>query len=82
MISFMTTQSKLLTRITFNPLQCGGRPCIRGMRIRVSDVLDLLAADASREEILANYPYLESDDITAALQFAARQSDHLILQAA
>jgi uncharacterized protein (DUF433 family) len=82
MISFMATQSNLLERITFNPLQCGGRPCIRGMRIRVSDVLDLLAAGATREEILADYPYLESDDITAALQFAARQSDHLILQAA
>jgi uncharacterized protein (DUF433 family) len=82
MISLMATQSKLLERITFNPLQCGGRPCIRGMRIRVSDVLDLLAAGATREEILVDYPYLESDDITAVLQFAARQSDHLILQAA
>ena len=72
----------LLDRITFNPQQCGGRPCIRGMRIRVSDVLDLLAAGASREEILSEYPYLESDDITAALQYAARQSDHLVLLAA
>jgi uncharacterized protein (DUF433 family) len=83
MISSMAThQPNLLDRITFNPLQCGGRPCIRGMRIRVSDVLDLLASKATREEILSDYPYLESDDITAALQFAARQSDHLILQAA
>ena len=72
----------LLNRITFNPQQCGGRPCVRGMRIRVSDVLDLLAAGASREEIIADYPYLESDDITAVLQYAARQSDHLVLLAA
>ena len=71
-----------LSRITFNPQQCGGRPCIRGLRIRVSDVLDLLAAGANREEIIADYPYLETDDITAVLQYAARQSDHLVLLAA
>lgn len=83
MIRNMTTPIKnLLDRITFNPQQCGGRPCIRGMRIRVGDVLDLLAAGASREEILSEYPYLESDDITAVLQYAARQSDHLVLLAA
>jgi uncharacterized protein (DUF433 family) len=75
-------QPNLLDCITFNPLQYGDCPCIRGMRICVSDVLDLLAAKATREEIIADYPYLESDDITAALQFAARQGDHLILQAA
>jgi uncharacterized protein (DUF433 family) len=75
-------KSDLLTRITFNPLQCGGRPCIRGMRIRVVDILELLASGATREEILADFPYLESDDITAALLFASRQSDHLVLQAA
>jgi uncharacterized protein (DUF433 family) len=75
-------KSDLLTRITFNPLQCGGRPCIRGMRIRVVDVLELLASGATREEILADFPYLESDDITAALLYASRQSDHLVLQAA
>ena len=74
--------SALLERVTFNPLQCGGRPCIRGMRIRVMDILELMAAGADREEILADYPYLESDDITAALLYATRQSDHLVLQAA
>jgi uncharacterized protein (DUF433 family) len=74
--------ANLLNRITFNPQRCGGRPCIRGMRIRVRDVLDLLAAGASRDEIIADYPYLESDDITAVLQYAARQSDHLLLLAA
>ena len=69
-------------RITVDPEQCGGRPCIRGMRIRVSDVLDLLAAGAAHEEILADYPYLEAEDITAVLEFAARQNDHPILRSA
>jgi uncharacterized protein (DUF433 family) len=54
------------------PDVCGGRPCIRGLRIRVKDVLDLLAAGATRKEILADYCYLEDDDITAAVEFAAR----------
>jgi uncharacterized protein (DUF433 family) len=53
-----------LHRVTVNPEQCGGRPCIRGLRIRVKDVLDLLAAGASREEILTDYPLLEPEDIT------------------
>ena len=71
-----------LHRITVNPEICGGRPCIRGMRIRVKDVLDLLAAGATREEILEDFPYLETEDITAVLQFAARQTDHPILHVA
>lgn len=66
-------------RITFNPEQCGGRPCIRGMRIRVTDILDMLAGGASREEILEDYPYLEDQDITAALNYAAQQIDHSTL---
>lgn len=66
-------------RITFNPDQCGGRACIRGMRIRVKDVLDLLAANISREEILGDFPYLESADIDACLQFAAAEADHPVL---
>ena len=71
-----------LHRVTIDPAQCGGRPCLRGLRIRVSDVLDLLAAGASREEILGNYPMLETGDITAALEYAARQSDHPVLRVA
>lgn len=71
-----------LHRITVNPEQCGGRPCIRGLRIRVKDVLDLLAAGASRDEILEDYPYLEAEDITAVLEFAAKQSDHPVLRVA
>jgi uncharacterized protein (DUF433 family) len=69
-------------RITVDPNVCGGRPCIRGMRIRVSDILDMLAAGVSQEEILEDYPYLEGADLTAALTFAARQTDHLILRVA
>jgi uncharacterized protein (DUF433 family) len=69
-------------RITIDPNVCGGRPCIRGMRVRVTDVLDLLAAGASNEEILDDYPYLEAADISAALAYAARQSDHPVLNAA
>ena len=69
-----------LDRITINPLQCGGRPCIRGMRIRVKDVLDLLAAGVPEVEILADFPYLQPEDIRAALQYAAAQSDHPVLQ--
>ena len=69
-------------RITVDPGQCGGRPCLRGLRIRVKDVLDLLASGATREEILEDYPLLEDDDITAVLQYAARQSDHPVLRSA
>jgi uncharacterized protein (DUF433 family) len=70
-----------LARITINPAQCGGRPCIRGMRMRVKDLLDLLAAGVSPEDILRDYPYLEKEDIQAALEFAAAQSDHVMLRA-
>jgi len=58
-------------RITVSADVCGGRPCVRGLRIRVKDVLHLLAAGATRDEILSDYPYIESDDITAVLEFAA-----------
>lgn len=71
-----------LHRITVDPEKCGGRPCIRGLRVRVKDILDQLAAGASREEILAAFPYLEAEDVTAALEFAARQVDHPILLSA
>ncbi len=71
-----------LRRITIDDAQCGGRPCIRGMRIRVTDVLELLSAGASIEEILQDYPYLEREDILAAIQYAARQTDHAVLLSA
>ena len=71
-----------LDRITVNPDVCGGRPSIRGLRIRVKDVLDLLAAGATREEILTDYPYLEAEDIAAVLEFTAKQNDHPVLRSA
>jgi len=72
----------LLDRITVNLEQCGGRPCIRGMRIRVRDVLDMLADGAAQEEILADYPDLEVEDMRAAIAYAARYLDHPVLVAA
>lgn len=69
-------------RITVDPNQCGGRPCLRGLRIRVKDVLDLLATGAGRDEILADYPLLEAGDIIASLEYAARQTDHPVLRVA
>ncbi|MGA2601801.1 MAG: DUF433 domain-containing protein [Bryobacteraceae bacterium] len=71
-----------LSRITIDDTQCGGRPCIRGMRIRVTDILELLGAGASIEEILSDYPYLEREDIFASIDYAARQTDHSVLLSA
>lgn len=73
---------KLEERITFESGKCGGRPCIRGYRLRMSDVLDLIASGASNEEILEDYPFLEPDDIKAAVTFAARQADHMVITGA
>jgi uncharacterized protein (DUF433 family) len=64
-----------LERITINPAQCGGRPCIRGMRIRVKDVIEMLAEGATEKEILEDFPDLESADIRASLAYAARSLD-------
>lgn len=71
----------LLDRITVNPRQCGGRPCIRGMRIRVIDILELLAAGLSFEQILEELPDLEIDDLKAALLYTVRKLDHPVLAA-
>lgn len=73
--------SALLERITINPRQCGGRPCIRGMRIRVSDILDLFAAGLNAEQILEEMPDLEADDLKAALVYASRKLNHPVLVA-
>lgn len=73
--------ANLTDRITVNPKQCGGRPCIRGMRIRVIDVLDLLAAGMSREDILSDFPELEAEDIEASLKFARDRPDNPIVAA-
>ena len=71
---------KYADRITVEPEKCGGRPCIRGMRIRVKDILEMLASGVNQEEILSDYPYLEKEDILASLEYAAAQSDHSVLQ--
>jgi uncharacterized protein (DUF433 family) len=73
--------TEIADRITVNPEQCGGRPCIRGMRIRVTDVLELLAAGLSPSQVLTELPDLEPDDISACLRFASRRLDHPILAA-
>jgi uncharacterized protein (DUF433 family) len=76
------TNMKLLERITVEPGQCGGQPCIRGKRMRVTDVLDLLSHGASHEEILADYSFLEPEDILAAIAYASRLTDHVVLTSA
>ena len=68
-------------RITYNPQQCGGNPCIRAMRIRVADVLELFAAGLSGEQILSDFPDLEAEDLQAALRYGAREVDHPVLVA-
>ena len=73
--------ASLFDRITVNPRQCGGRPCIRGMRIRVIDILELLAAGLSFEQIIEELPDLELEDIKAALLYAVRKLDHPVLAA-
>lgn len=71
----MNSTASLLTRITQTPGQCGGRPCIQGMRIRVTDILEMLAENISVTEILEDFPDLELADIQACLLFAARRTD-------
>ena len=74
--------TKYLDRITINSEQCGGRPCLRGMRIRVTDILGMLAAGETHKNILRSFPDLEEKDIFAALEYASMQSDHAILSKA
>lgn len=71
-----------MSRITIRPEQCHGQPCIRGMRIRVTDVLEMLANGMTHDQILADFPYLEADDIRAALAYAAREISHPVVTAA
>lgn len=73
--------AELVERITVNAAQCGGRPCIRGMRIRVIDVLDLLAAGLTQQQVLEELPDLEVEDISACLRFASSRLNHPILAA-
>lgn len=66
-------------RVTVDPEQCGGRPCVRGLRIRVSDVLDLLANGLTPQQVLEELPDLEIEDIRACLRFASRRLDHPVV---
>ena len=77
----INTLASLLDRITINADQSGGRACIRGMRIRVIDILDLFAAGLNAEQILEELPDLDAEDLQAALQYAARRLDHPVLAA-
>jgi uncharacterized protein (DUF433 family) len=63
----------LQQRITIEPGKLGGRPCVRGLRIRVQDILEILASGMSAEQLLADFPYLEADDIRAVLAYAAAE---------
>jgi uncharacterized protein (DUF433 family) len=73
--------AKLAERITVDPEQCGGRPCIRGMRIRVTDVLDLLANGLTAAQVLEELPDLELEDIHACLRFASQRLNHPVIVA-
>ena len=75
-------QQSLLNRITVNPNQCGGRPCVRGMRIRVTDVLELIASRLTVQQILQELPDLEEDDVTACVRYALAKINHPVLHAA
>jgi uncharacterized protein (DUF433 family) len=76
-----TFMAKLAERITVDPEQCGGRPCIRGMRIRVTDVLDLLANGLTAAQVLEELPDLEPEDIEACLRFASQRLNHPVVVA-
>ena len=80
----MTTVNdpEVRTRIHIDASVCGGRPHIRGTRVRVADILEMLAEGASQEEVLSDYPYLREADVRAALAFGAAASAHRIILAA
>jgi uncharacterized protein (DUF433 family) len=73
---------ELLKRITIDPGQCGGKPCIRGSRVRVLDILEMLSAGMSEEDIIGDFPYVERDDIRACLKYAARNVEHPVYRVA
>lgn len=75
----MLYEMKHGVRITFNPRQYGGRPCIRNLRIGVKDVLEMLADGVPESEILQDFPYLQSDDLRACLEYAAQEVDHPVV---
>jgi len=78
----MTDKADLLKRITVEPGKCGGRPCVRGSRMRVVDILELLSSGADYAEIMRDYPSIEREDILACIEYAARLTDHIVLESA
>jgi uncharacterized protein (DUF433 family) len=75
-------EDSALSRISVDPAICGGRPCIRGTRMRVSDLIEMLASGASKADILADYDYLTDEDISAALAYAAQATNHRVITTA
>lgn len=80
-LCIMNSQS-ILNNITSNPNQCGGKPCVRGMRIRVTDVLELIANGFTTQQILAELPDLKAEDVTACVKYAMAKINHPVLHAA
>jgi uncharacterized protein (DUF433 family) len=79
----MSDEDQLIgERISTDPAICGGRPCVRGTRMRVSDIVDMIASGAERKEILSDFPYLKDEDIAAALHYASRAVNHRLVRAA
>lgn len=76
------TTNDLLSRISSDPAICGGRPCIKGTRMRVADIVEAIAHGASQMELLSDFDYLTADDIAAALLYAARATEHRIVRTA
>jgi uncharacterized protein (DUF433 family) len=72
----------LLSRVSSDPAICGGRPCIKGTRMRVADIVEAIAHGASQQELLADFDYLTEEDIAAALLYAARATEHRIVRTA
>jgi uncharacterized protein (DUF433 family) len=75
-------EHSVLSRISIDPDICGGRPCIRGTRMRVSDLIEMLASGASQSDILADDDYLTEEDISAALAYAAQATNHRVITTA
>lgn len=75
-------ENDFLNRITSDPDVCGGRPCIKGTRMRVADIVEALAHGATQQELLADFDYLTAEDIAAALLYAARATEHRIVRTA
>lgn len=78
----LVRKNRMASRIVINPEVCGGRPIVAGTRVRVADILAMLAGGASEAEVLADFPYLSAEDIRASLAYAAQAVDHSVIQAA